>query len=303
MRTNRTMSSSIPIPMNRIHRLEYLVSQLTSKTSNLENTVSALGSTTSIPTTLSINTTDATNTLNIKNVSSTTKALNIRNAADSSTLCTIDNNGAMVLNSSVTASNAFITVANVPYTNVATSLETLDGDVTTLEGKVAALAQALTDAGILASTAFGASLAYTLASTVVLGSSVVYKDTNASLLSLTLKAPITMTIPAASFSKGGTNITCSFAVTSPVAGTTYQQYLKFGNDGGSGLYGGYLAYGVVANTGTFSSYGVLFGGAVKEAIRLYTTAGTNIFVGINNTIPTSTLDIVNRVSTVNALNI
>ena len=114
------MLLSIPVPMNQIHWLEYLVSQLTAKTSILEHTASDLGGGLTIPTTLSINTMNSTNTLKIKNVNSTTKALKIRDAAVSNTICTIDNDGAMILNSSITASKAYITVADVPLTNVAT---------------------------------------------------------------------------------------------------------------------------------------------------------------------------------------
>ena len=60
---------------------------------------------------------------------------------------------------------------------------------------------------------------------------------------------------------------------------------------------------MVANQTTFTTFGVLFGGAVKEAIRLSTPSGANTFVGINNTTPVHTFYVVNRVSTVNALNI
>ena len=48
---------------------------------------------------------------------------------------------------------------------------------------------------------------------------------------------------------------------------------------------------------------VLFGGVVKAAIPISTPSGVNIFVGINNTTPVHTLDIVNRVSAVNAFDI
>ena len=47
----------------------------------------------------------------------------------------------------------------------------------------------------------------------------------------------------------------------------------------------------------------MFGGVVKEAIRLSTPFGANIFVGINNATPLHTLDVVNCVATVNALSI
>ena len=138
-----------------------------------------------------MNTVDDSNTVNIVNTDRTIKAVSIRNANEYNTICTIDNDGDMVLHGSITASNAYITVADVPLTDVGATLESLDGSVTTLEEQVAALAKALTDAGILASAAFGSSLAYTLASTVILGSSVVYKDTNAPLQTLTLKGQST----------------------------------------------------------------------------------------------------------------
>ena len=168
------MSSSIPVPMNRIHQLEYLVSQLTSKIATIQSSGTGSGSfqpsDIHYVSRLCVNTVDDSNTVNIVNTDRTSKAVSIRNANEYNTICTIDNDGDMVLHGSITASNAYITVADVPLTDVGATLESLDGSVTSLEEQITALAQALTNAGILASAAFGSSLAYTLASSVILGS-------------------------------------------------------------------------------------------------------------------------------------
>jgi len=63
------MSSLIPIPMNRIHRLEYLVSQLTSKLVTIQSIAAGSGSGNSQPvdtthiSRLSVNTVDDLNTV------------------------------------------------------------------------------------------------------------------------------------------------------------------------------------------------------------------------------------------------
>jgi hypothetical protein len=151
----------------------------------------------------------------------------------------------------------------------------------------------LTDAEILASTAFGASLAYTLASTVVLGSSVVYKDTNASLMSLMLSGGASGTTP----------LDIRFTVPTPVAGTTYQQFMSLGYNSGSTISGGVWSGGVVSGTSAFASCSVLYSGTRKEGIRCLTQNGTTVFTGINNSSPTNTLDVINTTTTAGILSL
>ena len=74
--------------------------------------------------------------------------------------------------------------------------------------------------------------------------------------------------------------------------------------GAGQLHGGFLGYGIVANQQTFTTLGVIFNSVLKEVIRLSAPGtGTQVYVGINNTAPVHTLDILNRLSTVNVLNI
>ena len=109
--------------------------------------------------------------MNIRNVSASIYALKIRDSANLTNLCTFDDSGDMHIQGYLQSSSTYITSSKGILMNVGTNLESLDSDMPTLEQKIAALAQALADAGILASAAFSSSLAYTLASTVVLGSS------------------------------------------------------------------------------------------------------------------------------------
>ena len=119
------MSSLIPIPMNRIHRLEYLVAQLTSNLATIQANGTGSGSDsnqasdTHYISRLCVNTGDDSNTANIVNMGTSVKALKIISANGTDTICTIDNDGDMVLDGSITAFNAYITVADVPLTDVA----------------------------------------------------------------------------------------------------------------------------------------------------------------------------------------
>ena len=117
------MSSLIPIPMNRIHRLEYLITQLTSNLATIQANGTGSGSGSVQPSDthyisrLCVNTADDSNTVNIVNIVNTrtsVKALKILSMCGTDTICTIDNDGDMVLDVLITASNAYITVADVP---------------------------------------------------------------------------------------------------------------------------------------------------------------------------------------------
>ena len=59
----------------------------------------------------------------------------------------------------------------------------------------------------------------------------------------------------------------------------------------------------MANQQTCTTVGVIFNYVLNKTIRLSAPgSGTQVYVGIHNTAPVHTLDIVNRVLTVNALN-
>ena len=104
------MASLIPIPMNRIRRLEYLVSQLTSKLVTIQSIAagSGNGSGQPIDTThisrLSVNTLDDINIVNIVNVDDSVKALKIHSANGYKPICTLDDSGDMVLAGTITGS-------------------------------------------------------------------------------------------------------------------------------------------------------------------------------------------------------
>ena len=160
-------------------------------------------------------------------------------------------------------------------------LESLDGSVTTLEEQVASLEQALTVAENLASAAFGSSLAYTLASTVILGSSVVYTNTNASLRTLTLKGQFT-------YVNRQTILPLKTSYLSPNGQyATSIQYISIRMNNGTSNYGGYVSGGSVYSTGnSFLLLSTNVSEVNRELLRLMfdVTASLN-FIGLNNMAP------------------
>ena len=114
---------------------------------------------------------------------------------------------------------------------------------------------------------------------------------------------LTLPTPAASFVNNATSLDINFSIASPVAGTTYQEFMTIANSGTSGLSGGAWSGGIVSNTNSFTTWSTLASGVRKEAVRILTVNGVNTYVGINNTNPTSTLDVINTGSGVNVINL
>ena len=118
-----------------------------------------------------------------------------------------------------------------------------------------------------------------------------------------LIGPVSLPTPAASFVNGATSLDVNFSIASPVAGTTYQEFMTIANSGTSGLSGGAWSGGIVSGTNSFTTWSTLAAGVRKEAVRILTVNGVNTYFGINNTNPTSSLDVINTGSGVNVINL
>ena len=61
--------------------------------------------------------------------------------------------------------------------------------------------------------------------------------------------------------------------------------------------------GVVAAGSTFSTWNILFSGNIKEVMQTSTVNGSTVYLGINQSGPGHTLDIVNVYAGCNAINV
>ena len=73
------------------------------------------------------------------------------------------------------------------------------------------------------------------------------------------------TLPA-TFVNNATALDINFSIPTPVASTTYQEFMTIANSGTSGLSGGAWSGGIVSGVSTFSARPLLVLGVKKEVI-------------------------------------